>query len=88
MSTFKTHYFWGSLRFAAWRWAGLLPQKLVRRTELSATTKLSSGDETPPIANVLLAVRALFCNSKSFIFKVNGYCLVKEKCVSNNSVTF
>ena len=24
------------------------------RTELSATTKLSSGDETPPIANVLL----------------------------------
>jgi hypothetical protein len=27
---------------------------LVRRTELSTTTKLSSGDETPPIANVLL----------------------------------
>jgi hypothetical protein len=33
---------------------GLLVQKLVRRTELSATTKLSSGDENPPIANVLL----------------------------------
>jgi|GEM_PF-4454658 len=26
----------------------------IRRTELSATTKLSSGDETPPMANVLL----------------------------------
>ena len=26
-----------------------------RRTELSATSKLSSGDETPPIAIVLLA---------------------------------
>jgi hypothetical protein len=36
--------------------SGLLPQKFVRNTELSATTKLSSGDETPPIANVLLAV--------------------------------
>jgi hypothetical protein len=34
--------------------AGYLAQKLVRRTELSVTTKLSSGDETPPIANVLL----------------------------------
>jgi hypothetical protein len=34
---------------------------LVRSTELSATTKLSSGDETPPIANVLLAVRAFLC---------------------------
>ena len=31
-----------------------LAQKLVRRTELSATTKLSSEDETPPIATVLL----------------------------------
>jgi hypothetical protein len=39
---------------ADWRWAGFLAQKLVRRTELSVTTKLSSGDETPPIANVLL----------------------------------
>ncbi len=41
-------------RFADWRWAGFSAQKLVRRTELSATTKLSSGDGTPPIANVLL----------------------------------
>jgi hypothetical protein len=38
---------------------GLLAQKLVRRTELSATTKLSSGDETPPIANVLLPAGVL-----------------------------
>ena len=44
------------LRFADWRWAGFLAQKFVRRTELSATTKLSTGDETPPIANVLLSV--------------------------------
>jgi hypothetical protein len=43
-------------RFADWRWAGFSAQKLVRRTELSLTTKLSNGDETPPIANVLLAV--------------------------------
>ena len=41
-------------RFADWRWAGFSAQMLVRRTELSATSKLSSGDETPPIANVLL----------------------------------
>ena len=39
-------------------------QKLVRRTELSTTSKLSSGDETPPIANVLLAVgKLLFIDS-------------------------
>ena len=44
----------GFNRFADWRWAGFSAQKLVRRTELSATTKLSSGNETPPIANVLL----------------------------------
>lgn len=41
-------------RFADWRWAGFSAQKFFRRTELAATTKLSSGDETPPIANVLL----------------------------------
>ncbi len=41
-------------RFADWRWAGFLALKVVRSTELSATTKLSGGDETPPIANVLL----------------------------------
>jgi len=43
-------------RFADWRWAGFLVQMFVRRTELSVTTKLSNGDETPPIANVLLPV--------------------------------
>ena len=36
------------------RWAGFLPQMLMRSTELSATTKLSAEHETPPIANVLL----------------------------------
>jgi hypothetical protein len=41
-------------RFADWRWTGFSAQMLVRRTELSATSKLSSGDETPPITNVLL----------------------------------
>jgi type II secretory pathway component PulL len=46
-------------RFAAWRWAGFSAQKLIRRTELSATSKLSSGDETPPIANVLLVAALL-----------------------------
>jgi transposase len=44
-----------TLCVADWRWAGFSAQKFVRRTELSATTKLSSGDETPPIANVLLS---------------------------------
>jgi hypothetical protein len=33
---------------------GLFGQKFVQSTELSATTKLSSGDGTPPIANVHL----------------------------------
>src|SRR3989344_3277087 len=33
---------------------------LMRRTELSLTTKLSAEHETPPIANVLLCVRLLF----------------------------
>jgi len=32
---------------------------LIRRTELSATTKLSAEHETPPIANVLLAADAI-----------------------------
>ncbi len=41
-------------RFADWRWAGFLVQMFIRRTELSAITKLSSGDGTPPIAIVLL----------------------------------
>jgi len=50
------HFCTCAQRFADWRWAGFSVQKLIRRTELSATTKLSSGDETPPIANVLLCV--------------------------------
>ena len=37
-------------------------QKLVRRTELSATTKLSCGDGTPPIANVLLVAVISSCH--------------------------
>jgi hypothetical protein len=49
MSIVQTAY-----RFADWRWAGFSVQKIVRRTELSATIKLSSGDGTQPIANVLL----------------------------------
>jgi hypothetical protein len=56
----KLSIFWAfSERFADCRWAGFLAQKLVGRTELSATSKLSSGDETPPITNVLLAVGLL-----------------------------
>ena len=43
-------------RFADLRWAGFLPLKFIRSTKLSATTKLSAEHETPPIANVLLAV--------------------------------
>jgi hypothetical protein len=38
------------------RWAGFLPLNFMRSTKLSATTKLSAEHETPPIANVLLAV--------------------------------
>ena len=43
-------------RFADLRWAGFLPLMWMRSTELSATSKLSAERETPPIANVLLAV--------------------------------
>ncbi len=39
---------------------GLSAQKFDRRTELSCATKLSSGDETPLIANVLLVAELLF----------------------------
>ncbi|MBK7854602.1 MAG: hypothetical protein IPJ79_06535 [Bacteroidetes bacterium] len=38
----------------------------IRRTELSITQKLSSGDETPPIANVLLCA-AIAYNLKKYI---------------------
>ncbi len=41
-------------RFADLRWAGFSAQMLMRRTELSVTTKLAAEHETPPIANVLL----------------------------------
>lgn len=47
-------------RFADWRWAGFLAKKFIQSTEISATTKLSSGDENPPIANVLLGLVLLF----------------------------
>jgi hypothetical protein len=43
-------------RFADLRWAGFSAQMFIRSTALSATTKLSAEHETPPIANVLLAV--------------------------------
>ncbi len=46
-------------RFADLRWAGFLPLNFMRRTELSATTKLSAEHETPPIANVLLCAAFL-----------------------------
>jgi hypothetical protein len=66
-------------RFADWRWAGFSAQKLVRRTELSATTKLSSGDETPPIANLLLGVRSFVVTYSSFLkSKIRGLCLEKQ----------
>lgn len=35
-------------RFAATRREGFLPLNFIRRTELSATTKLSAEHETPP----------------------------------------
>ena len=43
-------------RFEDLRWVGFLPLNFMRSTKLSATTKLSAEHETPPIANVLLAV--------------------------------
>ena len=42
-------------RLADLRWAGFSPEKFIRRTALSLTTKLSAEHETLPIANVLLA---------------------------------
>jgi len=49
---------------------GLFSTEVVRRTELSATTKLSAEHETPPIANVLLSVRASrFIPVTDFLFK-------------------
>jgi hypothetical protein len=43
-------------------------QKLVWRAELSLTTKLTSGDETPPIANVVLvADKSFSCNLSTYL---------------------
>jgi hypothetical protein len=41
-------------RFADWRWAIFSAQMLMRRTELSATTKLSAEQGAPPFGCVLL----------------------------------
>ncbi len=47
---------------------GLSAQMFMRSTKLSATTKLSAEHETPPIANVLIAVVLLqFTNHNIFI---------------------
>jgi hypothetical protein len=39
--------------------AGFLQKMLMRSTKLSATTKLFAEHETPPVANVLLALGIL-----------------------------
>ena len=36
------------------RWAGLITKNLIMKTELNKNEKLSTEQETPPIANVLL----------------------------------
>ena len=46
-------------RFADLRWAGFSAQMFMRSKKLSLTTKLFAEHETPPIANVLLCVRAI-----------------------------
>ena len=50
-------------RFADLRWAGFLPLNFIRSTKLSATTKLSAENGTPPIANVLLSAALLSVRS-------------------------
>ena len=65
-------------RFADLRWAGFLPQMLMRSTELCVTTKLSTKYETPPIANVLLAA-GLSCQAFRNSFKLLLY---KEKSLN------
>ena len=37
------------------RWAGLTNKNLIMKTELNKNDKLSTEQETPPIANLLLA---------------------------------
>ena len=61
------------------RWAGFLPLNFMRSTKLSATTKLSAEHETPPIANVLLAVRASFC-PLVLILSSNRFFLLFQLC--------
>jgi hypothetical protein len=70
---------------------------LLRSTELSATTKLSAENETPPIANVLLgagkSVTLMFCTvlsgwqkgkiAGSFAFFASAFALEKCKCACN-----
>jgi hypothetical protein len=46
------------------RWAGLITKKIDMKTELNKNEKLSTEQETPPIANVLLGVGFYRC----------GYC--------------
>jgi hypothetical protein len=58
--------------------AGFSVQKLVRRTEVSATTKLSSRDETPPIANELLAAG----KSVPLMFCITLLCLLQGKMLA------
>gem|GEM_PF-6675837 len=43
---------------------GIFSTNIDRSNEISVTTKLSAEHETPPIANVLLAVRAFFIRFK------------------------
>jgi hypothetical protein len=66
-------------RFADLRWAGFSAQRLMRRTELSATTKLSVEHETPPIANVLLAAGVLSAVLNS---SINIFCQVLNSPVA------
>ena len=48
------------ITFCRFAMGGLLAQMFMRSTKFSATIKLSAEHETPPIANVLLAVRFYF----------------------------
>ena len=53
-----------------------------RRTELSATSKLSSGDETPPIANVLLV--AVVLSSANLVNYIFCFSLVNNEILSKS----
>ena len=69
-------------RFGAWRWAGVSALMFIRRTALSATTKLSAEHETSPIANVLLAA-VLFVLNVPTILSLPGHCFCKLKFILN-----